>query len=365
MTARPSILTRISAIPRKQALIGGGVVAVLVIGTVTAIALSGNSSKKSAAAPATTSSATPTPTPTKTAPPVKKPVAAPAVNPLTGIGAPPKGPILAVKIDDTENGRPSVGLGQADVVYIEQAEGGLTRMVAVFGTNKPTVEAVRSVRASDAELLSQYGRIHLVASGGGGDSLSTLDASIVKGVINDRGGPGFGRDGSRPAPYNLTSNLAAVSSAFPTGGSQYVGFNFLATYPLVSRSPYGLAVNTVVGSTAVSFVWDSHLRRYVRTIGGQRLNYSDGPAATANVLVQECNVTTNPADVDVMGNPSQFTHSVGRGRAVLFRNGHRIEGIWTRANATSPTKFVTANNQTMYFAPGGVYVVLAATGAPV
>lgn len=42
------------------------------------------------------------------------------------------GPILIVKIDDTKMAHPQIGLEQADIVYIEQVEGGLTRLAAVY-----------------------------------------------------------------------------------------------------------------------------------------------------------------------------------------------------------------------------------------
>lgn len=360
------MIARMPQLSRTQTLIAAGVTAVVVIGGVTAIALSGSGKKKATVAPPpTTSSSSASPTPTPTTKPAPKPVP-PAVNPLTGIGKPPTGPVLAVKIDDTENGRPPVGLDKADVIYIEQAEGGLTRMVAVFGTHKPLVEPVRSVRASDAELLSQYGPITLVASGGGGDSLSTLDRSIVKGVINDRGGPGFSRDGGRPAPYNLQSNLAQVAAAVKTGGSKNVGFNWAAADPQATKAPVANTINTVVGSTAVTFAWKAGLHRYVRTIGGATLAAADGvPIATPNVLVQLCRVSVNPGDVDVMGNPSQFTHSVGSGRAVLFRNGKRIEGKWSRTSAGAPTRFTDLAGKPLLFALGGVIVVMGTTGARV
>jgi Protein of unknown function (DUF3048). len=58
----------------------------------------------------------------------------PATNPLTGVGAPPRGPVVAVKLDDTAAGRPSSGLEKADVIYIEEAEGGLSRMLAVYAS---------------------------------------------------------------------------------------------------------------------------------------------------------------------------------------------------------------------------------------
>ena len=48
----------------------------------------------------------------------------PAVNPLTGLRGVPTQPVVAVKIDDTANGRPQIGLESADVVYVEQVEAG-------------------------------------------------------------------------------------------------------------------------------------------------------------------------------------------------------------------------------------------------
>ena len=131
--------------------------------------------------PPTTKSVTPKPKPKP------KPKAA-TVDPLTG-GKLTSGAVVAVKIDDTANGRPQVGMDRADIVYIEQVEGGLTRTIAVFHSRKPAaVGPVRSVRSNDPELLSQYGDIAFVASGGGGDSLPALDRSVLHADINDRGG---------------------------------------------------------------------------------------------------------------------------------------------------------------------------------
>lgn len=347
----------IGPLTKNQALIAGGVVAVVVIGGVTAFALTGNSKKEAAApTPSVTSSSSATPTPTPTPTPTKP---APKLNPLTGIGAPPSGPIIGVKIDDTENGRPSRGIDQADVIYIEEAEGGLTRMLAVFGTHKPVVEAVRSVRASDPELLGQYGPITLVASGGGGDSLSTLDSSIIKGVINDRGGPGFDRDNNRPAPYNLESNLAAVSAVIKTAGSRSIGFTFSPSYAALATAPSIPLVHAVVGSTGVDFKWEPTIGKYARLIDGQHLLAADGQLIAANnILVQVCKVTTNPNDVDVEGNPSRYTHTVGSGQVVLYRNGKRIIGRWSRPNSGSATTYTDLAGHPLLMAPGNTIVAL-------
>ena len=354
--------------PTQKAAAGVLVLALAVGGTVVGLVAAGAGSSDPAALsaipPPPTTSSTPPPKPKPTPKPKPKPKPKP-VNPLTGIGPVPKGPVIAVKIDDTGNGRPQRGVDQADIVYVEQAEGGLTRLVAVFGSQQPVVEAVRSVRTSDPELLSQYGRITLVASGGGGDSLPTLDRSILHSVINDRGGVGFARDGGRPVPYNLTSNLAAVSATSHGASAKSIGFTWAAKLSGVRASSRGQVVHTVVGGTPVDFQWDPARHKYLRLIGGVPQRAADGRAiATPNVIVQYCQVSVHPGDVDVAGNPAQYTHSIGHGKVVVFRNGKRIDGTWSRPSAKAGTTLLATGRKPISLAPGGAWVILVATGAP-
>ena len=335
------------------------VAAVLAVGALSAAVIAScRNDGKPATAPIASTPARTTVVPTK--PPI--PRTAPT-NPLTGVGAPPTGPVIAVKIDDTEAGRPSLGLEKADVIYVEEVEGGLTRMVGVFASSKPKVMAVRSVRTSDPELLSQYGRIIVVASGGAGAALAALDGSILHGVINDRGQVGFFRDTSRPAPYNVVSDLARVSAAVKADGVRNVGFNWSVRDPRLGRAKSATTVSTQVGSTRVSFVWDSKGHDYVRTVDGRRIVTASGaPLGKPNVLVQFCQVRVDNSDVDVNRNPSMYTKSVGSGRVVLFRDGKRIEGSWSRPKVGAPTVFRDGGGKPLLFAPGGTFVALARPG---
>ena len=86
-------------------------------------------------------------------------------NALTGMPG-INGPVLFVKIDDTQPAHPQIGLGKADVIYIEQVEGGLTRLAAVFSSQLPPfIGPIRSARISDIDLMANYGRPAFAYSG--------------------------------------------------------------------------------------------------------------------------------------------------------------------------------------------------------
>lgn len=313
--------------------------------------------KKSSSAPPPTTS---TPAPTSSAP--AKPA---AVNPLRGGKASSNG-VIGVKIDDTANGRPQRNIDAADIVYIEEVEGGLTRLLAVFHTNLPTaVEAVRSTRPADPELMTQYGKVGYVASGGQRISLRYLDRSPLKTSISDRGGPGLQRDGSRSAPYNVVANLKTIDKALKPAKARKVGFSWSTSRTQLAGAAGGTKVDTVVGGTPVQFRYNPKTKRYNRYIDGTLQHAADGKViSTPNVIVQFCKVEVFGRDRDVNGNPNAYTHTVGSGKLAVFRDGKRLVGKWSRSKASSGTVFHDGKGKPVLFRPGGAWVVLTRTGAP-
>jgi hypothetical protein len=289
--------------------------------------------------------------------------AAPAVSPLTG-ETPSKNPVIAIKIEDTALGRPQVGTDKADLVYIEQVEGGLTRLLAIFNSSLPTVEPVRSVRPSDPELTLQFGRVIFVASGGSKPGIAPLDKSPLKSVINDRGGAGFRRDPNRAAPENLRANLATIAKKVKGPKATDIGLEWSDELPGGKTKP-GTVVRTQVGGTDVEFKWNPKTHQYMRIIDGAIQHTADGAVIdTPNVIVQFCKVTTYTKDRDVLGNPAKYTHTVGTGRAVIFRNGKRIEGTWSRDAVDDGTQLTTSGGETIPLALGGAWFVLVENDAP-
>jgi hypothetical protein len=344
---------------------GAGIGAVLVIAGVIALVVALLTSGGGAQPVAAPSSTPPPPPPTSSSPapkPTPKPKPKPpAVNPLNGL-RPSRNEVIAVKIEDTAEARPQVGLNLADIVYIEQVEGGLTRLVAVFDSTLPTrVGPVRSTRNDDPEIMAQYGPVIYVASGGSPEEYKPLRRSNLHAVINDHGGPGFSRDPNRPIPHNLFADLAYIAKKVRGPQARSIGLQW--SWKITNPSGPGQLVSTTVGGTPVVFRWDGREHRYIRYFYGRPDVLSSGrPVSTRNVIVQFVHGHVFPADIDPAGNPAWYQSTVGSGRVVVFRDGRRIAGHWRRASPTDGTSLVDGRGKPITLAPGGAWFVLVNDG---
>jgi hypothetical protein len=301
-----------------------------------------------------------------------KPPPPPRRNPYTGIGAVPKAPVISVKIDDTPPGRPQVGIDKADIVYIEAVEGGLTRLAAIFGTYKPVVGYVRSTRPSDPDLLLQFGKITAAYSGGSHDSIPRIHNSGIRSWSQEDGAAYYYRvsHAGDMGYINVELPLGKVAKATKTNPPRPMGWTFDPSLKGLHTKKATDIRTVVTGSyssgTPVEFRYDPKLGKYVRYIGGVRQVAADGkPVSAENVIVQSCTVLNHPEDVDVLGNPSQFTVTVGHGDVSVFRQGKRINGTWQRHGVHHGTVLRTKSGKRLPLHPGNTWVVLIRNGIPV
>ena len=127
-----------------------------------------------------------------------------AKNFFTGLAGENK-QILVVKIDDTNAAHPQIGIEDADLVYVEQVEGGLTRLAAIY-TSKlpPLIGPIRSARISDIELLAQFGRVGFAYSGAQSKMRPVIAAANLENLSAERNPPSiYGKDPNRPGPVDM------------------------------------------------------------------------------------------------------------------------------------------------------------------
>ncbi len=127
---------------------------------------------------------------------------APAIAPLTGLAdagrVAEKRCAITVKIDNTSAGHPKYGVDQADVVYEEVVEAGITRLAGVFNSHDPDrVGPVRSVRKTDQSLVWPIGGI-FAYSGGAPYAIASIETAPVLRLDETTAGPLMFRDQLSP-----------------------------------------------------------------------------------------------------------------------------------------------------------------------
>ena len=293
------------------------------------------------------SSQTPVPTPA-------------ALSPFTGLPTDPDTPVLLVKMDNTTYAQPHAGLTEADLVYLEPVEYGMTRIAAVFSSTIPTrIGPVRSARITDIDLAAQFGSPAMAFSGAQHRMYPVLQAAPIELVTPTTVGKGFGRDRDRRAPYNLfVDGNAALARAPEASTAADIGFTFSPTPP-PGGTPATRA-RAVWPSSSATFLYNADSGLYDIKLNGSLAAAEEEPGRqqAATVILQFV-ATPDSVFKDKYGGVTPRAEVVGTGTAVVLRDGMAYDVTWSRPSADSKTVFTMTGGQPMPFKPGQEWIVLA------
>ncbi|MES5818126.1 DUF3048 domain-containing protein [Streptomyces sp. RG80] len=265
--------------------------------------------------------------------------------------------VLAVKIDNARAARPHTGTDSADIVYAEQVEGGLSRLMAVYATKLPkAVGPVRSARESDLELLRQFDNPTLAFSGAQGKLMPLIDKAPLNPQTPETTSGAYYRGTGKPAPHNLYLRPHRLAPTAPGADALTTGFTY-------GKAPSGGTKDTseTVRYPAASFTfsWSPSRGRYLVSMDGTPAVTTTGKRlAPATVVVQYVKIRKSDFH-DFLGNNTPYTETVGSGTAKVLRGGKAYDVDWERATATDGTTFTTADGAPVNFAEGQVWVVFA------
>ena len=272
------------------------------------------------------------------------------------------GQVLAVKIDDTNSAHPQIGLEDADVVYIEQVEGGLTRLAAIFSSTIPVrIGPVRSARISDIDILSQYGRVAFAYSGAQRKLLPVIAAANLEDLgAQHESSKIFTTDPTRNAPYAMVLRAdllmqKIVDEKLQVDSAKSVGFVF-------GDNPEGGAPTqkVVINWPAATYSAECSEKepRWLLSHNG-RLNLADSGVVLGPTTLVIQMVKISPSEYgDKFGGVTPLSETIGTGKAYVLRNGELFVTTWNRAFADSGTTFTLPDGSSMNFAPGQVWVAL-------
>ncbi|EKP94975.1 DUF3048 domain-containing protein [Thermaerobacter subterraneus] len=324
--------------------------------------------------PATVPTSPPPPGPAEPAP---TPPA--AVNPLTGLPLDDPAlleqrPILA-SIDNHPDARPQAGLAAADLVYEVPAEGGITRLLALFVTQRPErVGPVRSSRHYFLDLAAEWDALYVHAGGSpqhyariGASGLDDLD-----GVRSDPRGGGrrvFTRDNRRAMPHNLYASLPVAVAAAEERGWAVTAQPPAAPFTFLDPGarPAGQEVEELVVHWPgwrqgwVRYRWTGQGFRRETAFGPHAAEETGQPLAPASLLIQF--VPSRPIAGDAAGRLD--VDVTGSGRLLIATGGRWREGRWEKPSAAAPTRWLEAGGQPVTLVPGPVWVHLVPTSTRV
>lgn len=267
-------------------------------------------------------------------------------------------PALIVKIDNVEDARPPVGVNNADIVYEELVEGGLTRLAAVFHSRgAEPVGPVRSARSTDVNLFPQFNRPLFANSGGNAGVRYELSQSTLVDAGNSAVPNAYWRENNRVVPHNLFASTSEIWSAKGgEGGPPPAMFSFRAPgAPAQSGVP--AAGVSIRFPTAIDFDWTGS--GWARSQKGSPHVDSEGVRITpANVIVQFTQYKTSSADPN---SPEAIT--TGSGDVWVFTGGRLIRGTWNRKDKESITTYTDDNGNVIRLAPGSTWIELPRPGS--
>ena len=296
-----------------------------------------------------------------TSPPAPIETIAPTFNSISGrIGN--DGPVLVVKIDDTRQAHPQIGLDSADLVYIEQVEGGLTRLAAIFSSSiPPRIGPVRSARISDIDILAQYGHVAFAYSGAQTKLLPVIAAANLENLGAQRESPTiYTRDRSRTAPVNLILRADLLMQKILANGkvianSKSMGWTFDAA------PTGGRAIDLVKmkwPNNAYSATWSIDEARWLLFHAGSADLAEDGKQLGATTLVIQKVSITDSIYRDKFGGVTPFSATIGAGSGFILRDGKVFDALWNRPTAESGTSWTSADGTPIAFARGQIWVAL-------
>ncbi len=277
---------------------------------------------------------------------------------LTGVEVKPaqnKRSITAVMIENSLEARPQSGLGSAGVVFEAIAEGGITRFLALYQTEKPSnIGPVRSVRPYYIDWLQGFDAA-VAHAGGSAEGLAKIRNESVKDLDQFANPLAYRRESSRISPHNLYTSTAALDQLKKQKKFTSVEFTSIKRKEeSPSNKPKAKSIDFNISSFNYNPHYDYHKKTnsYRRSLAGKpHTDLNTKKQISAKVVVaMVMNYGIAPNGVNSSYN------SVGSGKVYIFQDGKVTQGIWKKTASKKQIVFKDKDNKTIELNPGNTWI---------
>lgn len=267
--------------------------------------------------------------------------------------------IYAVMVDNHPAGRTHhTGLSQASVFYEAPAEGGITRILALFeGSVLNRAGPIRSIRPYFIDFAAQYSPV-LIHIGGSPEASNQVrkEKTIldVDGMRYEGVEDYIYRDRTISMPHNEFANLKSISKIadekkFISNEGPFFEFDFNA--PDFGKESKNITLDFSFPQYKVRYEYDEKLQAYKRFIGG---NPHKDAASGSQLIAQNIIVQfTNYYPIDSEGRLRMKTQDAGK--TLFFRDGKVFEGSWENKDGLRTLYFDEKGN-VWKLRPGTVWI---------
>jgi hypothetical protein len=255
-----------------------------------------------------------------------------------------------IQIPNDEFARDQNGLQAADVIYEYLAEGGITRLTAIFQRAPDVIGPMRSARFISLKLGRHYRG--LLFQSGESQATRARAAQDPTPQFFDQVGYQY-RTGTRDAPDNLLINGDKVLAAEQLFGIQT--WQFPKTRPNLTG---GSAVNSLnVDEHYSTYSFDAPTGTYTKTEEGHL--YKDASLHQPLHIEMVVILHTREYLLNVGDGHGAHIHDYDldtNGRIDVLYKGQQFSGTWASTDSHGPLTFTLDNGQAMTLPPGLVWI---------
>lgn len=303
-----------------------------------------------------------------------EPSSAPYTNPLTGEGMDEdisaKRP-WAIMINNLKQALPQCGVSQADILYEVPAEGGVTRMMAIFSdiSDVDVIGSMRSIRPYYADIGLSYDAIvvHAGGSEAGYSELKQNGQDHLDGVNGSYANNPFYRDKSRMqygvehSMFTTGEKLIATATdegfSFEHGGRYDYRLSFSENAANQCNETAEYVKVAFNGYKTTSFTYDAATGLYTAYQYGS--NYIDADSNTNMTFKNLLVLTTSITVLDSVGRLGVTL--TGEGGGYFVCGGKYVPITWQRADNNSPFVYYLADGTLLDLGIGTTYVGIMST----
>lgn len=261
-----------------------------------------------------------------------------------------------IQVPNDEFARDQNGLQAADVVFEYLAEGGITRLTAVYQNVPDLVGPMRSSRFISLKLGRHYKGL-LFQSGESQATAAQANADPVPQFF-DTIGYTF-RTSSRDAPNNLMISGSAVNSAEQNYFSSISAFTIPKARPTITGGTSATAVS--VDEHYSNYSYDPGMGTYQKTEESHAyVDASSGQPLRIEMLVV---LHTQESLLNIGDGHGAYIHDFNldsSGRVDIFYKGLQYAGFWNSTDSHGPLTFTLADGSPLTLPPGLVWVDVTA-----